>query len=58
MLLANVIGFLTVPLVAFAVQSYDYEVTLPMVAVAAGLLGATFPLLCHAAARKDSPGSG
>jgi predicted membrane-bound spermidine synthase len=55
---ANVVGFLTVPLLAWAVQWYEYEATLPLVAVASGLLGATFPLLCHAAVRKDAPGAG
>ncbi|MFN0102776.1 MAG: fused MFS/spermidine synthase [Bryobacteraceae bacterium] len=55
---ANVAGFLTTPLVAWAVRSYEYEMTLPLVALAAGLLGATFPLLCHAAVRTDAPGQG
>jgi len=57
-LTANVAGFLTVPLTAWAVQSYPYEATLPLVALAAGLLGATFPLLCHAAVGRDTPGAG
>jgi predicted membrane-bound spermidine synthase len=57
-LLANAVGFLTVPGVAWAVRSYSYEWTLPLVAAAAGLLGATFPLLCQAAIGKDTPGPG
>lgn len=57
-LLANVVGFLTAPAVAWAAGRYDYEATLPLVALAAGLMGATFPLLCHAAVRTAAPGAG
>ena len=46
-LLGNVVGFLSVPVLAWAVQYASYEFTLPLAAVAAGLLGATFPLVCH-----------
>lgn len=51
---ANLLGFLTVPLVAFAVRHVDYVMTLPLIAVTAGLLGATFPLLNHIAVPSDT----
>lgn len=58
-LLANLAGFAIVPLVALMVRHVDYLWTLPLVAVAAGLLGATFPLLCHISVRPDArAGSG
>ena len=50
---ANLLGFLTVPLVAFAVRHVDYVMTLPLIAVTAGLLGSTFPLLNHIAVPSD-----
>ncbi len=46
-LLGNAFGFLSVPILAFAVQYVSYEFTLPIIAICAGLLGATFPLVCH-----------
>ena len=52
-ILANLLGFLVVPLVAHAVQFVSYPTTLPLVAVAAGLLGAVFPLLCHISVEPD-----
>ena len=51
---ANLLGFLTVPLVAFAVRHVDYVMTLPLIAVTAGLLGSTFPLLNHIAVPSDT----
>lgn len=57
-LLANVVGFLIVPAVGWAVARVTYEWTLPLVALAAGLLGATFPLLCQAAVRRSDAGAG
>ncbi len=57
-LLANVVGFLIVPVVGWAVARVSYEWTLPLVALAAGLLGATFPLLCQAAVRRSDAGTG
>ena len=36
------------------VRSFHYTWTLPLVAVAAGLLGATFPLICHISVGADS----
>ncbi|MBZ5595686.1 MAG: fused MFS/spermidine synthase [Acidobacteriia bacterium] len=50
---ANLLGFLTVPLVAFAVRYVDAVITLPLIALTAGLLGATFPLLNHIAVPSD-----
>lgn len=47
LMLGTLLGFYVVPLVAFAVRHVSYLWTLPLVAVIAGLLGATFPLLCH-----------
>ncbi len=52
--LANLLGFATVPLVALAVQHISFLWTLPLVALTASLLGATFPLLCHISVRPDS----
>ncbi|HEU0122728.1 MAG TPA: fused MFS/spermidine synthase [Bryobacteraceae bacterium] len=56
--LANAVGFLTAPAVGWAVAEFDYTWTLPLVALSAGLLGATFPLLCQAAVNRESAGAG
>jgi spermidine synthase len=53
-LLANLLGFATVPLVALAVQHVSFLWTLPLVGIMAGMLGATFPLLCHISVRPDA----
>ena len=53
-LLATLLGFAIVPLVALAVRHMDYLWTLPLIAVTAGLLGATFPLLCHISVRPNA----
>ena len=53
-LFANLTGFAIVPLVAFLVRFVNYTWTLPLIAIAAGLLGATFPLLCHISVLPDS----
>jgi len=53
-LLANLLGFATVPLVALAVQHVSFLWTLPLVGITAGMLGATFPLLCHISVRPDA----
>jgi spermidine synthase len=53
-LLANLLGFAIVPLVARLVIHVSYLWTLPLIAIAAGLLGATFPLMCHISVRADS----
>jgi spermidine synthase len=52
--LANLLGFLVVPSVARAVRFVRFPYTLPLIAVAAGLLGAVFPLICHVSVRPDS----
>lgn len=47
---ANIIGFLVAPLLAWSVTwMYHYAVGLIFVALAAGALGAVFPLVCHLA---------
>jgi spermidine synthase len=48
------VAFLAVPLVAFAVRRVDYVMTLPLIGIAAGLLGTAFPLLCHIAVPPDA----
>jgi spermidine synthase len=52
-LAANLLGFCSVPLVATAVCGVSYYWTLPVIALTAGLLGAVFPLVCHAAVAPD-----
>jgi predicted membrane-bound spermidine synthase len=51
---ANLIGFAIAPLVALTVQHTAWLWTLPLVAVVAAMLGATFPLLCHISVSPDS----
>jgi len=46
-LAANVIGFALVPTVSWLVVSIDWLYTLPLVVLAAALLGAALPLICH-----------
>ena len=53
-LVSNLVGFSIIPTVAFLIRFIDYAWTLPLIAVAAGLLGATFPLMCHISVRPDS----
>lgn len=49
-LLANTAGFLTIPVLVFSGPVlWFWTSTLVLVAVAAAMLGATFPLLCHVA---------
>lgn len=50
---ANLFGYLLVPIVARLVAHVRYQLTLPLVAVAAGLMGATFPLTCHISVKPD-----
>jgi predicted membrane-bound spermidine synthase len=52
-LFSNLLGFAIVPLVALLVQHASFLWSLPLVALAAGLLGATFPLMCHISIRPD-----
>ena len=51
---ANAASFLTVPGLAFALRYTSYPKTIPMITLAAGFLGATFPLLCHLSIRADA----
>jgi spermidine synthase len=53
-LLATLAAFVAVPLAAFAASRVDYVMTLPLIAIAAGLLGAAFPLVCHIAVPPDA----
>ena len=52
-LIATVVSFATIPAISYLVAFVDYTVTLPLIALAAGLLGAVFPLVCHAAVPPD-----
>jgi predicted membrane-bound spermidine synthase len=52
-LMASVLGIAIAPQVADIVRHASYLWTLPLIAAAAGLLGATFPLLCHVSIRAD-----
>jgi len=53
-LAANLLGFATVPAISWIVVTASYLWTLPLVAVTAGLLGATFPLICHISVPPDA----
>ena len=52
-LCANALGFLVAPLASYALSVVPIALTLPLVALAAGLLGAVLPLLAHAAIPPD-----
>ncbi len=51
--LANGLGFLVVPLVSWLVVWIPYGWTFPVVVLAASLLGAALPLICHFAIPPD-----
>src|SRR5262249_34959832 len=53
-LVANLLGFASVPAIATVTRLAGYLWTLPLIAVSAGLLGATFPLICHASIGADT----
>ncbi|MDA8968557.1 methyltransferase [Akkermansiaceae bacterium] len=53
-LLANIVGFLLLPLVSWLVVYVHFTLTLPLVVFAAALLGATLPLICHFAIPADA----
>jgi predicted membrane-bound spermidine synthase len=56
---ANLLGFASVPLVTVICRLAGYLWSLPLIAIAAGLLGATFPLICHISVGADEhAGSG
>ncbi len=50
---ANALGFLLIPIVSWVVTWVYFLVTLPLVGIAAALLGATLPLICHFAIPPD-----
>ena len=51
---ANVAGFLVAPLTSFGSAVLPWPVMLPLVVIAAGMLGATFPLICHYGVPPDA----
>ena len=53
-LFANLASFLLVPAAALITSTLHWGASLPLVAVAAGLLGAIFPLICHIAIAPDA----
>ena len=53
-LVSNVVGFMVAPSLGTIVQHASFLWTLPLIALAAGMLGATFPLLCHISVPPDS----
>jgi len=54
LVVANTIGFLVVPLLAFSMRWELSKATFCLVALSAGLLGAVFPLLTHISIAPDS----
>lgn len=48
-IVANLTGFLVVPFLIYSSGWFNYQATLPLVVLAAALLGAVFPLVSHAA---------
>lgn len=52
-LVVNVLGFITIPLLADAVKSVSFETTYPLVALLSGGLGATLPLVAHIGIEAD-----
>lgn len=50
---ANLLGFLIIPFFGEFVRHFSYLLALPLIGVAAGLLGAMFPLICHVAVPPD-----
>jgi predicted membrane-bound spermidine synthase len=53
-LLANICGYLVIPLASRIATAHGYLHSLPFVSLATILLGATFPLISHAAVRPNS----
>src|SRR4051812_12372976 len=49
----NVLGFLVIPSLSWVVRIASWTWALPIVAIAAAMLGALFPLLCHLAIAAD-----
>jgi spermidine synthase len=53
-ILANLVGFIACPGLALILRFASYPFTLPIIMLSAGLLGATFPMICHVSVRPDS----
>lgn len=51
---ANVAGFLVAPLTSYGKVVLPWPALLPLVVIAAGMLGATFPLICHYGVPPDA----
>jgi len=51
---ANIVGFGVIPSLAFTSRWVKYDAILPLVALAAALLGGVFPFIAHACIRPDS----
>ena len=51
---ANLVGFLVAPILFQLVVNFSYLWTLIPIGIAAGCLGAVFPLLCHISVQPDS----
>ncbi len=52
-LAANILGYLVLPIVVRLVVYMRYQATMPLVAITTALMGATFPLMCHASLAPD-----
>jgi spermidine synthase len=52
-LFSNILGFMVAPLLADIVTLFPYTRVLPLIGLAAGALGVTFPLICHVSIRPD-----
>lgn len=58
MLVANLTGFAVAPTIRFAAAYHADPIAMLLVAIAAALLGAAFPLICHVAIPADrNPGA-
>jgi spermidine synthase len=51
--ISNLLAYILAPAVAHLVASVRYQLTLPLVAIAAGLMGATLPLVSHISIEPD-----
>jgi len=54
LIVANAIGFLVVPVLAYSLRWAPYMATFFLVALSAGLMGAVFPLLTHISIAPDN----
>ena len=53
-IVANLIGYMVTPAMAFSVRFVPYVLTMPMVTLSTCLLGALFPLICHVSIAPDA----